>query len=159
MHKSEDEQPWAGASSAGDSEDWIDVSDQLEPEDEPGKVKMSKEVQNPKQTIIEAGSEFTGSIQSPWAIVVNGTIDGHVQAPSLNVTTTGALLGSVKTKTLRSQGTLSANIDAEEVFVFGAIRSKTVIKTKRLEMRIASSDESQLEINFSSTVLDASESR
>jgi hypothetical protein len=128
-----------------------------QPRPDPGGVRMSSETRIVKQTVVEAGCEFKGSLTSSCAVIVNGTIDGQVHAPTLNVSNTGALLGSVKTKTLRSQGTLSASVDADEVFLSGAIRSKTVIKTRRLEMRIASSNDSQLEVNFAASVLEAND--
>ena len=48
-------------------------------------------------------------------------------------------------------------VDAEEVFLSGAIRSKTVIKTRRLEMKLASSNDSQLEVHFAASVLETSD--
>ena len=128
-----------------------------QPKPEPGGLSMSSETRMFKQTVVEAGCEFKGTLTSSCAVLVNGTVDGHIHAPTLNVAITGTLLGTVKTKTLRSQGTLSASVDAEEVFLSGAIRSKTVIKTRRLEMRIASSNDSQLEVNFASSVLETSD--
>jgi len=138
----------------------IEPVSRAEPKPNPKGVRMSSETlpinQTVKQTVIEAGSEFKGILTSSCAILVNGTMDGQVHAPSLSVANTGALHGTIKTKTLRSQGTLSASVDADEVFLSGAIRSKTVIKTKRLEMKIASSNDSQLEVHFAASGLDAS---
>ena len=127
------------------------------PRPDSGGVKMASETRIIKQTVIEAGSEFKGTLKSSCAVVVNGTVDGQVDAPSLSVANTGKIHGTIKTKTLRSQGTLSASVDAEEVFLSGAIRSKTVIKTRRLEMKLASSNDSQLEVHFAASVLETSD--
>jgi cytoskeletal protein CcmA (bactofilin family) len=118
------------------------------PEPDPERMRMPSEMKTPKQTLVEAGTEFKGTLKSSCPVVVNGTIDGDIDAPTLNIALTGAILGTVKAKTLRSQGTLSGNVEAEEVFLSGAIRSKTVIKTRRLEVKIGSSDRGQLEVTF-----------
>jgi cytoskeletal protein CcmA (bactofilin family) len=127
------------------------------PKPDPERMRMPSEMKTPKQTLVEAGTEFKGTLKSSCPVVVNGTIDGDIEAPTLNIAITGAILGSVKAKTLRSQGTLSGNVEAEEVFLSGAVRSKTVIKTRRLEVKIGSSDKGQLEVTFGNCDLEVSE--
>jgi cytoskeletal protein CcmA (bactofilin family) len=127
------------------------------PKPDPERMRMPSEMKTPKQTLVEAGTEFKGSLKSSCPVVVNGTIDGDIDAPTLNIAITGAILGSVKAKTLRSQGTLSGNVEAEEVFLSGAIRSKTVIKTRRLEVKIGTSDRGQLEVTFGNCDLEVSD--
>jgi cytoskeletal protein CcmA (bactofilin family) len=99
---------------------------------------MPTDTKTPKQTLVEAGTEFTGTLQSSCPVVVNGKLDGHINAPTLNITSTGAVQGTIRAKTLRSSGTLAGNIDAGEVYVSGVVRSKTVIRARRLEFKIGS---------------------
>jgi cytoskeletal protein CcmA (bactofilin family) len=102
----------------------------------------------PKQTLVEEGTEFKGKLTSTCAVVVNGTIDGEVDAPEITITRSGAVLGAIKAKKVKSQGTLSGNVDAGEVFLSGSVRSNTVIKAKSLEVKLGSVDKGQLEVTF-----------
>ena len=150
--------PPAGADGVGprpesaESTDPIDVQHAGSPSEtsrpNPDRIRMPNDMNTPKQTLVEAGTEFKGTLKSSCPVAVNGTIDGDIDAPTLNITRTGSILGNVKAKTLRSQGTLSGNVDADEVFLSGAVRSKTFIKTRRLEMKLGSLEQSQLEVTF-----------
>lgn len=101
----------------------------------------------PKQTLVEEGTEFKGTMKSSCPVVVNGTIDGEVDAPEITITRSGAVLGTVKAKKVRSLGTLSGNVDAGDVFLAGSVRSNTVIKAKSLEVKLGS-EKGQLEVTF-----------
>jgi cytoskeletal protein CcmA (bactofilin family) len=107
-------------------------------------IEMSKA---PKQTLVEEGTEFKGTMKSSCPVVVNGTIDGEVDAPEITITRSGAVLGTVKAKKVRSLGTLSGNVDAGDVFLAGSVRSNTVIKAKSLEVKLGS-EKGQLEVTF-----------
>jgi cytoskeletal protein CcmA (bactofilin family) len=102
----------------------------------------------PKQTLVEEGTEFKGTLKSSCPVVVNGTIDGEVDAPEITITRSGAVLGALKAKKVKSQGTLSGNVDAGDVFLSGSVRSNTVIKAKSLEVKLGSSEKGQLEVTF-----------
>lgn len=140
-----------GPDSAGSSEQ-LDAQPPSSPSESsrpnPDSIRMPNDMTPPKQTLVEAGTEFKGTLKSSCPVAVNGTIDGDIDAPTLNIARTGSILGNVKAKTLRSQGTLSGNVDADEVFLSGAVRSKTFIKTRRLEMKLGSLEQSQLEVTF-----------
>ncbi len=107
----------------------------------------------PKQTLVEEGTEFKGTMKSSCPVVVNGTIDGEVDAPEITITRSGAVLGAIKAKKLRSQGTLSGSVDAGDVFLSGSVRSNTVIKAKSLEVKLGS-ERGQLEVTFGECTLE-----
>jgi cytoskeletal protein CcmA (bactofilin family) len=109
---------------------------------------MPIESKTPKQTLVEEGTEFKGTLKSSCPVVVNGTIDGEVDAPEITITRSGAVLGAIKAKKVKSQGTLSGNVDAGDVFLAGSVRSNTVIKAKSLEVKLGSSDKGHLEVTF-----------
>jgi len=111
----------------------------------------------PKQTLVEEGTEFKGTLKSSCAVVVNGTIDGEVDAPEITITRSGAVLGAIKAKKVKSQGTLSGNVDAGDVFLSGSVRSNTVIKAKSLEVKLGSSEKGQLEVTFGDCNLEVGE--
>jgi cytoskeletal protein CcmA (bactofilin family) len=110
----------------------------------------------PKQTLVEEGTEFKGTLKSSCPVVVNGTIDGEVDAPEITITRSGAVLGALKAKKVRSQGTLSGNVDAGDVFLSGSVRSNTVIKAKSLEVKLGS-EKGQLEVTFGDCNLEVGE--
>src|SRR6188768_1285104 len=98
---------------------------------------MDKSKPSGKQTLVEEGTELKGTLKSSCQVVVNGTIDGQISAPSLVVSTTGILLGTVKANTLRSEGTLAGDIDADDVYLSGTVRSNTMIRARKLEVKLA----------------------
>jgi len=101
----------------------------------------------PKQTVVEEGTEFKGTLKSSCAVVINGTVDGEMDAPEITVSRSGSVAGSLRATRLRSQGTLSGKVEATDVFLSGAVRSNTAIKAKRLEVKLGS-DQAQIEVTF-----------
>jgi cytoskeletal protein CcmA (bactofilin family) len=101
-----------------------------------------------KQTLVEEGTEFKGTLKSSCPVVVNGTVDGEVDAPELTITRSGSVHGAIKAKKVKSQGMLSGNVEAGDVFLSGNVRSNTVIKAKSLEVKLGSSEKGQLEVTF-----------
>ena len=98
-----------------------------------------KNVSPTKQTLVEEGTQFKGSLSSNCAVVVRGKIEGDVAAPSLTVTSSGAVHGRVKVADLRSSGELSGEFDADLVQLSGTVRDKTIIRAKSLEVRLTQS--------------------
>jgi cytoskeletal protein CcmA (bactofilin family) len=111
-------------------------------------MMVPSQTKPPKQTFVEEGSVFKGTLKSTCPVVVNGTIEGEVTAPEVTIARTGTVLGVITASTLRSYGMLAGKVDAGDVFLFGAVRSNTVIKAKTLEVKIGSSERGQLEVIF-----------
>jgi cytoskeletal protein CcmA (bactofilin family) len=108
---------------------------------------MEKAHQTVKQTLVEEGTELKGTLKSSCQVVVNGKIDGQIEAPSLTVTTTGTVLGTVRAQKLRSEGTLAGDIDADDVYLSGTVRSNTMIRAKKLEVKLGT-ERGKLEVSF-----------
>jgi len=106
-----------------------------------------------KQTLIEQGTEFKGTMKSTCPVVVNGLVEGDLTAPELDVTATGTVRGNIKANRLSSRGMLSGNIDAGDLFLSGSVGSKTVIKAKNLEVKLAP-DQGRMELTFGECTLD-----
>jgi cytoskeletal protein CcmA (bactofilin family) len=113
---------------------------------QPDWTRMLTDTKRPKQTLVEAGTEFTGTIKSSCPVVVHGTLDGEIEAPTLSIAATGTIHGNIRAETLRSYGTLAGTVDAGEVYVSGVVRSKTVIRARRLELQLGNSSTSQIEL-------------
>lgn len=93
-----------------------------------------------KQTIVEDGTELRGTLSSSCPVVVRGRVEGEIDTPSLLVSENGAVHGRVKVGTLRSQGEISGEFDAEIVELAGRVKDNTVIRTKSLEVKLVSDD-------------------
>ena len=111
---------------------------------------------NTKQTIVEEGTEFKGTMKSTCPVVVNGRIEGDLSAPELDVTATGTVQGNIKAERLSSRGVLSGNIDAGDLFLSGSIGSKTVIKAKNLEVKL-NPEQGRMELTIGECTLDVGE--
>ena len=114
-------------------------------------MEISK--QSTKQTLVEEGTELKGTLKSTCQVVVNGTIDGQIEAPALTISQTGAVLGIVKVAKLRSEGTLAGSIDADDVYLSGTVRSNTMIRASKLEVKLTQ-DRGKLEVTFGECLLD-----
>jgi cytoskeletal protein CcmA (bactofilin family) len=110
--------------------------------------QMPSEPKSLKQTLVEEGTEFKGTLKSSCPVVVNGTVDGEVDVPELTITVSGTVVGVIKAKQLRSRGTLAGHIDAVDVSLFGKVRSNTVVRASSLEMKIGSPERGNLEVTF-----------
>src|SRR3970040_627209 len=109
---------------------------------------MSIPVGSTKQTIVEEGTEFKGTLASSCPIVVRGRIDGEIDTPALQVSENGAVHGRAKVGALNSQGELSGEFDAETVQLAGRVKDNTVIRARSLEVKLTS-DEGRMQVIFS----------
>jgi cytoskeletal protein CcmA (bactofilin family) len=112
--------------------------------------------QTGKQTLVEEGTELKGTLKSTCQVVVNGRIEGQIEAPALTVTATGAVLGTVRAQKLRSDGTLAGDIDAEDVYLSGTVKSNTLIRAKKLEVKLAP-ERGKLEVTFGECMVEVGE--
>lgn len=117
---------------------------------------MDKSKQTGKQTLVEEGTELKGTLKSSCQVVVNGSIDGQIEAPSLMIAETGTVLGTVRAAKLRSEGTLAGDIDAEDVYLSGVVRSNTMIRARRLEVKLQP-ERGKLEVTFGECLLEVGE--
>ncbi len=90
-----------------------------------------------KQTLVEEGTSFKGTMTSTCPVVVRGRIEGEIQTPALTVTESGAVHGKAKVGTLSSQGEISGELDAETVQLSGKVNDNTVIKARSLEVKLS----------------------
>jgi len=93
---------------------------------------------NTKHTLVEEGTEFTGTLSSKCPIVVMGKVEGDVTGPVIHVEKSGVVAGNVKVKELRSDGELAGQVEADAVRISGRVRDKTVIRAKTLEVSLQS---------------------
>lgn len=89
-----------------------------------------------KQTLVEEGTSFKGSMTSTCPVVVRGRIEGDIETPALTVSPSGAVHGKAKVGTLSSQGEISGELDADTVQLSGKVNDATVIKAKSLEVKL-----------------------
>lgn len=91
-----------------------------------------------KRTVVEEGTHFQGNLSSTCPIDVRGRVEGDIQAPSLTVSAAGAVHGRAKVGSVRSEGELSGEFEAETVELSGTVKDKTVIRARSLEVKLSS---------------------
>ena len=101
----------------------------------------------PKQTLIEDETQFKGVLRSQCPIVVKGAVEGEIEGPSLQVSESGSVAGTVKVESLQSQGTLAGTFEAGQVELSGSVKDKTVIRARSLEVKLAS-ESGGIEVSF-----------
>lgn len=111
---------------------------------------------NEKKTLIEEGTRFKGSLSSSCAVVVRGSVDGDLSAPSLTVSPSGAVHGTVKVGEMRSEGELAGEFDADTVHLAGSVKDNTVIRAKSLEVKLQPA-QGKMQVIFGECALDVGE--
>jgi len=106
-----------------------------------------------RKTLVEEGSQFKGSLTSSCPIVVRGRIEGDVQAPSLTISSSGAVHGKVKVDEMRSQGELAGEFDADVVQLSGTVKDNTIIRARSLEVKLTPAS-GKMQVVFGDCTLD-----
>ena len=106
-----------------------------------------------KRTLVEEGTTFKGSLTSTCPILVRGTINGDLEAPSLTVAATGSVSGKVKAGELKSEGEIAGEFDVDKVVLSGSVKDNTVIRAKALEVKLAVTG-SKMQVVFGEVQLD-----
>lgn len=109
-----------------------------------------------KQTLVEEGTQFKGSLTSSCPIVVRGKVEGDLTAPSLTVSPSGSVRGQVKVGEMRSQGELAGEFDADMVQLSGTVKDNTVIRAKSLEVKLQPA-EGKMQVIFGECALEVGE--
>jgi len=105
-----------------------------------------------KQTLVEEGTHFKGSLTSTCPVVVRGRIEGEIETPSLTISESGSVHGKAKIGTVISKGDIAGEFDADSVQLSGSVQDNTVIRSKTLEVKL-STQEGKMEIVFGNTNL------
>ena len=104
---------------------------------------MSDGESSGKSTIAK-GTKLSGRVKSDSPIAVYGTVDGDIDAPSLEVFEGGVVSGRVKVERLESSGEIAGHIEAKEVALGGKVRDETSIRANRIEVRLSSDGDSPI---------------
>jgi cytoskeletal protein CcmA (bactofilin family) len=120
------------------------------------KSMINHDVKSEKQTFVEEGTVFKGTLTSTCPVAVRGTLDGDIKTPMLTITETGTVVGNVEAKSIRSEGVLAGNITADDIFLSGKVRDNTVIRAKTLEVKLTQ-EKSKLEVTFGECKLEVGE--
>lgn len=87
--------------------------------------------------MVEEGTTFKGAFSSTCAVVVRGTIEGEITAPSLTVSTTGAVRGLGNVHEIDSQGEVSGQFEADIAKLAGVVKNQTVVRAKSLDIKLS----------------------
>src|SRR5690606_34219442 len=115
---------------------------------EPRTMSDSKSAdQRELRTVVEQGTRIKGTLASSCPMDVHGHVEGEVEAPALYVSATGALHGRAKVGTIRWDGALSGELEAEHLELAGRVLDQTVIRARSLQVNLAS-DSRRLQVVF-----------
>lgn len=89
-----------------------------------------------KQTLVEEGTRFKGTLTSTCPILVQGAVEGEVEGPAVTVSATGAVSGKIATGALKSEGKISGDFDVESAQVAGTVEANTVIRAASLDLKL-----------------------
>ena len=94
-----------------------------------------------RRTVVEEGTHMEGSLTSNCPIVVNGKIEGEVNAPSLRINDTGSVRGKVKVEQIESDGEMSGEFEADVVRLAGVVRDDSIVRAKSLEVKLSAAND------------------
>jgi cytoskeletal protein CcmA (bactofilin family) len=113
----------------------------------------AKRAEGPR-TLVEEGTQFKGSLSSKCPIEVKGRVEGDLQAPSLTVSSKGAVHGKVKVEELLSEGEIAGEFDADVVRLSGVVKDNTVIRAKSLEVKLTPANGGRMQLIFGECALE-----
>jgi hypothetical protein len=111
-----------------------------------------------KRTLVEEGTRFKGSLSSTCPIVVQGSVEGDVEGPSVKVSATGSISGKIATGTLDSAGKIAGDFDVDSARLEGSVEKDTVIRAASLDLKLAV-DTGKLQLTFGPAGRDGSRGR
>lgn len=101
--------------------------------------KDDKKPQGPR-TVVDDGTNLKGTINSSCPVLVQGTVEGAVEAPSVTVSATGSIAGKVTTEKLRSIGKIAGDYDVKDAQIAGAVEKNTHVKAETLHLKLNATD-------------------
>jgi cytoskeletal protein CcmA (bactofilin family) len=107
-----------------------------------------------KQTTVEEGTQFKGTLQSNCRVLVRGVVDGELNAPVVVVAETGSVIGTVKAQSLQSSGVLAGRIDVDDIVLSGTVKNDTVIRAKTMEVKLAQGETGKIEVRFGECLIE-----
>jgi cytoskeletal protein CcmA (bactofilin family) len=89
-----------------------------------------------KKTIVEEGTELRGSINASCPVVVQGTVQGEVTGPSVEISATGRVSGQTTSGTLNSNGHVAGEVDVDVARLAGEVAPTTVVRASSLDLKL-----------------------
>ena len=102
---------------------------------------------NEKRTLVEEGTRFKGSLTSTCAILVQGSVEGDVEGPSVTVSATGAVSGKIATGSLKSDGKIAGDFEVDTAQLAGSVANNTVIRAASLDVKLTAAT-GKLQLTF-----------
>lgn len=93
-------------------------------------------------TTIANGSAIKGSIKSQCNVVIDGHMEGDVEAPLVRISASGTLIGNVSANSIESFGSISGEMHASKFVLNGRIEKDSKIIADSIEFSDAEADQS-----------------
>ena len=111
------------------------------------KIPNANAASTGKRTLVEDGTKFKGSLTSTCPVLVQGSIEGDVEGPSVTVSATGAVSGKIITGALKSDGRIAGDFDVESATLAGTVDKDTVIRASSLDVKLTAAT-GKLQLTF-----------
>jgi cytoskeletal protein CcmA (bactofilin family) len=104
----------------------------------------------PPRTIVDEGTTLKGTLNSSCPVLVQGAVDGMLEAPAVTVSATGSITGKVTTEKLRSIGKIAGDYNVKDAQLAGTVESKTQVSAESLHLKLTAT-EGRIELKFGPT--------
>lgn len=104
----------------------------------------------PKQTLVEEGTKFKGSLTSTCPVLVRGTVEGGLEGPAVTVSATGSISGRVEAGSVSSDGKVAGELEVDSARIAGAIAHGTVVRASSLDVKLTAEGNNRLQLTFGS---------
>jgi len=103
-----------------------------------------------KQTLVEEGTRFKGSLTSTCPVLVRGTVEGGLEGPAVTISATGSVSGRVEAGSVSSDGKLAGELEVESARIAGQIAHGTVVRASSLDIKVTA-ETGKLQLTFGGT--------
>ncbi len=103
-----------------------------------------------KQTLVEEGTRFKGTLESTCPVLVRGTVEGGLEGPAVTVSATGSISGRVEAGSVSSDGKVAGELEVDSARIAGSIAHGTVVRASSLDIKLTAEGNTKLQLTFGS---------
>jgi cytoskeletal protein CcmA (bactofilin family) len=101
----------------------------------------------PKQTLVEEGTRFKGSLTSTCPVLVRGTVEGGLEGPAVTISATGSVSGRVEAGSVSSDGRIAGELEVDSARIAGSVAGGTVVRASSLDIKVTA-ETGKLQLTF-----------
>jgi cytoskeletal protein CcmA (bactofilin family) len=117
------------------------------PSQQTGVHRQGLEIVNSKPSVISEEVVLTGTIKTPGALHIEGTVSGELEVASLTIGPTGSFEGNVNCNNLNIRGKFSGKSDCRELVVSSSAVIDATITYNELTLQRGASLKGELHVS------------